>query len=87
LRLQLPRCAARTRRLNLLQSNSVGFAKERSTHPAVTGGRARKSPARFPARAHLVSFNFLNSPIQDSCQERAVGMLAAIVVLRATSRA
>jgi hypothetical protein len=31
------------------------------THP--TDNRARKSPARFPGRAHFVSFNFPNSLI------------------------
>jgi len=31
--------------------------------------RARKSPARFPGRAHFVSFNFLNGSIYDSSQQ------------------
>jgi hypothetical protein len=34
-----------------------------STHPTVIATAARKSPARFPARAHFVSFNFPNSLI------------------------
>jgi hypothetical protein len=33
------------------------------THPSAAATRAQKSPARFPARAHFMSFNFTNSLI------------------------
>jgi hypothetical protein len=43
-----------------------GFRKG-STHPT-DKKRTQKSPARFPARAHFLSFNFLNTSIRGSRQ-------------------
>ena len=52
-----------THRLSLLRRESVGFAKK--LNPP-TDKRTQKSPARFPGRAHFVSFNLPNTPILAS---------------------
>jgi hypothetical protein len=50
-----------TAQLSLLRVESVGFAK--GAQPTLRTSAPRKSPARFPGRAQLVSFNFPNTPI------------------------
>jgi hypothetical protein len=43
-----------------------------STHSTDKG--TQKSPARFPGRAHFVSFNFLNTPIRVSTSRHSEQM-------------